>query len=290
MITVTITMLFLVHLMGCLFFLVAKFDDLHPKTWVARSDLIYEQPLRQYLFAVNWALQTLTTVGYGEIGAVTGAEQITALLWMAIGVGFYSFTIGNLSSIISDIDIKAAILQEKIQAMQGFVKRNPNLPIEIEQKIRRFLQNNHNEHLQKFDQEKLINELPSNLKSQIVAHTHGEIVRQIRFLDNKNQEFIWQMLPLFSQMKVYKDDALYGQNDPAEEIFFIIKGRVKQYYNIFCHQPMKDARNVPVNITVEGSYFGDVEVILNQGRDVRKVMAVAKVESQLLVVTKKTII
>jgi len=53
---------------------------------------------------------------------------------------------------------------------------------------------------------------------------------------------------------------------------------------------MKDARNVPVNITVEGSYFGDVEVILNQGRDVRKVMAVAKVESQLLVVTKKTII
>jgi len=84
-------------------------------------------------------LQTLTTVGYGEIGAVTGAEQITALLWMAIGVGFYSFTIGNLSSIISDIDIKAAILQEKIQAMQGFVKRNPNLPIEIEQKIRRFL-------------------------------------------------------------------------------------------------------------------------------------------------------
>ena len=74
MITVTITMLFLVHLMGCLFFLVAKFDDLHDQTWVARSDLIYEDPPRQYLFAVNWALQTLTTVGYGEIGAVTGAE------------------------------------------------------------------------------------------------------------------------------------------------------------------------------------------------------------------------
>ena len=110
MITVTITMLFLVHLMGCIFFLVAKFDDLHSDTWVARSDLIYEEPSRQYLLAVNWALQTLTTVGYGEIGAVTGAEQITALIWMIVGVGFYSFTIGNLSSIISDMDIKTAIL------------------------------------------------------------------------------------------------------------------------------------------------------------------------------------
>lgn len=117
MITVTITMLFAVHLMGCIFFLVAKFDDLHSDTWVARSDLIYEDPSRQYLFAVNWALQTLTTVGYGEIGAVTGAEQITALIWMIVGVGFYSFTIGNLSSIISDVDIKAAILQQKISAM-----------------------------------------------------------------------------------------------------------------------------------------------------------------------------
>ena len=56
MITVTITMLFLVHLMGCLFFMVAKFEDLHDETWVARTSLIYEDPPRQYLFAVNWAL------------------------------------------------------------------------------------------------------------------------------------------------------------------------------------------------------------------------------------------
>ena len=117
---------------------------------------------------------------------MTNAEIITSLIWMVIGVGFYSFTIGNLSSIISDIDIKSAILQEKISVMQDFVKRNPNLPADIESKIQRFLQNNHNEHLQKFDQEKLINELPSNLKSQIVSHTHGNIVRQLRFFDNKS--------------------------------------------------------------------------------------------------------
>lgn len=80
-------------------------------------------------------------------------------------------------------------------------------------------------------------------------------------------------------MKVYKDDALYGQNDPAEEIFFIIKGRVKMYYNIFCQRPDQDPQYVPVNICVEGSYFGDVEVILNQGRDVRMTMTVAKEES-----------
>jgi hypothetical protein len=28
-------------------------------------------------------------------------------------------------------------------------------------------------------------------------------------------------------MKVYKKDILYGQNDPAADVFFIIKGRVR---------------------------------------------------------------
>ena len=70
----------------------------------------------------------------------------------------------------------------------------------------------------------------------------------------------------------------------------MIKGRVKLYYNIFCHYPNKDAQYVPVNVCVEGSYFGDIEVILNQGRDVRKAMAVAKQESMLLVVTKKQVL
>ena len=45
-------------------------------------------------------------------------------------------------------------------------------------------------------------------------------------------------------------DALYGQNDPAEEIFFIISGRVKLYYNVFCNEPMKVARFIPVNVCV----------------------------------------
>lgn len=64
----------------------------------------------------------------------------------------------------------------------------------------------------------------------MTSHTHGEIVRKIRFFDDKSREFVWTMLPLLAQMKVYQKDILYGQGDPSEDIFFIIKGRVKFYY------------------------------------------------------------
>ena len=106
-----------------------------------------EDPIKLYLFGINWALQTLTTVGYGDINAYEMNERFLALVWMVFGVGFYSFTIGNLAGIISSIDGKAAHLQEKIQIMQEFVSRN-KLPQEIEIRIRRFIENNHVEHLQ----------------------------------------------------------------------------------------------------------------------------------------------
>lgn len=44
--------------------------------------------------------------------------------------------------------------------------------------------------------------------------------------------------------------------------------------------------NVPINLHVEGSYFGDNDVLLNQGRDGRDSSAIADVECQLLVISK----
>ena len=69
---------------------------------------------------------------------------------MIIGVGFYSFTIGNLSSIINTIDVKAAHLQQKLNILTEFAKRT-KLPDDVQNRIKRFLENNHNEHLSLFD-------------------------------------------------------------------------------------------------------------------------------------------
>ena len=283
-------MLFLVHLVGCLFFLVAKFEEFGPSSWVSQSGLVDTVPSKQYLFSVNWALQTLTTVGYGDITAGTLGEKITAIIWMIGGVGFYSYTIGGLASMIADIDKREAQIQQKLQTLSDYVKRT-NLPADTEAKIRTFLNNNHQEQLQSIDQKQLFDELPSNLRNQIVEHTQGDIVRQIRFFDKKSQEFIWQMLPLFIQMKVYKEDILYGQNDQAEEVFFIFRGRVKFYYDLFFNNgPAERHFSQPINLTVEGSYFGDIEVLLNQGRDGRMAMAIAMTDCYLLVVTRAEMI
>ena len=87
-------------------------------------------------------------------------------------------------------------------------------------------------------------------------------------------------------MKVYQKDTLYNQNDYAEEVFFILNGRVKMYINA---SEMHDGKVnlLAFNLYVEGSYFGDSEIFINEDRNQRDCTAMAETECQLLVITRK---
>ena len=59
-------------------------------------------------------------MGYGEIPAVTNQEKILAILWMVFGVGFYSFTIGNVQTIINEIDVREYKMRIKLDTLLEF--------------------------------------------------------------------------------------------------------------------------------------------------------------------------
>lgn len=89
-------------------------------TWVGARGIVDRGQGYQYFSAFYWAFQTVTTVGYGDFTVQTTTEYILALLWMMIGVNFYSFTIGNVSSIIAAMDSKAAVLNSKLNTLNEY--------------------------------------------------------------------------------------------------------------------------------------------------------------------------
>jgi hypothetical protein len=84
-------------------------------------------------------MQTLTTVGYGDIPAVTWPEKLLNVLWMMIGVFFYSFTIGNLQNIIGNIDRSSVYITQRLASFNSFSLR-VKLPEFMRQKIQRFFE------------------------------------------------------------------------------------------------------------------------------------------------------
>ena len=111
LIVVAALSLFFSHLVTCLWYLIAKIDDFSTETWVSRKDIGHESTSFKYLMAFYWTIQTITTVGFGDIGSRTTLEMVLSLVWMIFGVGFYSYVIGNFSSMIAAVDQKNRELQ-----------------------------------------------------------------------------------------------------------------------------------------------------------------------------------
>ncbi len=139
MLNVVISVIFITHFVSCMWFLTAKLQNFEPDTWVYRYALVDATTATQYIASFYWAFQTLTTLGYGDITPQTVTEMIFSIFWMLTGVGFYSFTIGNLSNILSNIDKRASILKDKIEAFNSFSLKI-NLPDYLRQKVQRFLE------------------------------------------------------------------------------------------------------------------------------------------------------
>ena len=86
----------------------------------------------------------MTTVGYGDFGAYNNFEVFITLIWMFIGVAFYTFVVGSLTTIITENQSQQENLNAKLKALEDF-SADAKLDPRIHSQIRNFLSNNFKE-------------------------------------------------------------------------------------------------------------------------------------------------
>ena len=123
MISLAAVTTFLTHIVACFWYMIAKFDGFSPDSWVARAGIVYEPAAGVYLRSFYWALQTLTTVGFGDINGRTKTERLYCVLWMLLGICFYSYAIGNMTNLIETMDQSNQALNEKLDVLKEMRNR-----------------------------------------------------------------------------------------------------------------------------------------------------------------------
>ena len=101
----------LTHCVGCLWIFTARtFNDAENKedSWIEAGGYIDYNMSELYIVGIYFTMQTLTTVGYGDIGIVSSVEKIICIFVQLVGVIAFSFLAGAITNIIQEFDTSNA--------------------------------------------------------------------------------------------------------------------------------------------------------------------------------------
>jgi CRP-like cAMP-binding protein len=231
--------------------------DFESDTWVVRSNLQDSGSLKKYISAIYWAITTAATVGYGDIVPLTPLETFLTITWMVIGVGFYSFTVGSLSSFLTSIDTRDSLLSMKMAAVQEFA-RQVGISQEAKIKIREAIKYNAYRMGSIWsDKHALFNELPKALRQEVAWSMYNGVARDFPVLRLFESSLVSAMMPHFKPLKQNEGEYLYAEGDYPDQVFFITLGRVN-----FVIMP----REISYKSFLKGSYIGEVEIVKHISR------------------------
>lgn len=140
------------------------------------------------------------------------AEMITSIVWMLFGVGFYSFTIGILSSVLAYIDTKATNLQKKIAIMNEFCNEM-KISKSLKERLRKTLEYNSQKNSFTWaEKTNIFNDLPINLRYEIVMNVHDKVISEILFFKNCDDKFfVVRTVPLLKPLFLKSKDNIWTQ-------------------------------------------------------------------------------
>lgn len=197
-------------------------------------------------------MQTLTTVGYGDIAVVTTDERLMCLILQFIGIIFFSFSAGSITNIISNSDQTVVQSQERLETLNRLQREYeipPDLYIQILTQIK------FNNKKKEMEQTRnLVNQLPYNLQIKTNLYLYRDQYQKCTYLNELEGDFLAWICPLLEHTYIPIDQYIYYEADLVEEIFFLTDG------NCGFVIPLKD--NIVYIEIEEGDTFGQLDIVL----------------------------
>jgi len=234
------------HLMSCFWYMVGDLND-SPDNWIMRFDFLDQPNFDCYIASIYYVVQTVVTVGYGDISSGNTLERTFSCFLMFIGVFLYSFTIGSLSSLLSNLDSKSAQLDTQLNTLIQ-LKSQYNLDEELYSRLKvgvKYGLTRYN-----FDKVEFLNNLPLNLRVELSVIMHRKLVEGIDFFEKKPARFIAFIGPYLKALKHGTDEYIYSDGEYADCMYFIKQGSVSLV--------LKDHHNFEYLKIEKGYYFGEV--------------------------------
>ena len=180
-------LLYLMHVLGCGWFWVANFSE-SDVTWLSSYDDgsgLAENGADtsvQYLYAVYWALTTLTTVGYGDIIPTNDVERAYALASLLVGALVFGYMLSAISDLVSSLDKQGTVVQERLADVKEFTRWHKMSPT-LTAKVRKYYEYNYSKQgpMDQATSDRIMSTFAPALERDVMAHLLGQSVCRIPF-------------------------------------------------------------------------------------------------------------
>lgn len=175
----------LCHFIGCLWIFIANTagdDAQEDDTWLKAGGYADFGMFDKYAVSAYFVMQTITTVGYGDIAIRTTLERSICIVLELVGVIFFSFASGSLTSIIANYDNADTKNQEKVSVLNRILKEF-NIPSELYYQLLTQIQSQDDQKTLR-ETNAFLEQLPFRLKIRTIMYLYKESYETVVYLKN----------------------------------------------------------------------------------------------------------
>jgi len=220
------------HWFGCFYHLIKYIEAVQPNWVTARYDEPednnntgdYHNTGEVYMWSLHWATQTISSIGYGDVGPVTIAEIFFVTIFMFIGGVIFAFALGEICGAVASLSVKEQGYQIMIDDFNKF-SEEVDLPNPIRIKCRQFFKHKYtNNTLKEGEVGEILDQMTEHLRMEVALYIHTDWIKDVPFFKSCPESFVVHLAVSMRIRTFTPKEAIYCPGDEANELYVVKKG------------------------------------------------------------------
>ncbi|MBN3322974.1 CNGA2 protein, partial [Atractosteus spatula] len=247
--------LIIIHWNACIYFAISKSLGFGSDTWVYPniSDSEYSSLTSGYVYCLYWSTLTLTTIG--DMPAPVRDEEFLFVVFdFLVGVLIFATIVGNVGSMISNMNATRAEFQARIDAIKHYMQFR-KVSKELEARVIKwfdYLWTNK----KAVDEQEVLKNLPDKLRAEIAINVHLETLKKVRIFQDCEAGLLVELVLKLRPQVFSPGDYICRKGDIGKEMYIIKEGKLAV---------VADDGVTQYALLTAGSCFGEISILNIKG-------------------------